>query len=330
MDNFTNDIIFGPAVITFIIVFITAALYNMLFRTNLRFEERHCFITGGSQGLGLGLALQLSKRGANVTIVSRSVENLKAALAQIEAVKISNDQKFAYISADVTKKEEVARAFDEAIEKHDGHVPEFVACCAGLSIPGLFIEQSLEIHEKQMQLNYFGTLYTVHEAVKRMVESDIKGKIVVTTSILGFLSFIGYSSYSPTKYAIRGLADSLRNELKMFGISIHTFFPGNIDSPGFENENKTKPDITKKLEGASSPMNPEACAKCLINGIEKNHVHITSDFIGEISRIGAGSSAIPNNYLIELFAKPILWSVFFIVNLFYDMDVRKFGKNYNK
>lgn len=54
--------------------------------------------------------------------------------------------------------------------------------------------------------------------------------------MMGLLGFAGYSAYAPTKFALRGLADCLRNELKQYGIGVHIFFPGNIDSPGFENE----------------------------------------------------------------------------------------------
>lgn len=69
-----------------------------------------------------------------------------------------------------------------------------------------------------------------------MRDSKIQGKIVFVSSMLGLLSFTGYSTYSPTKYALRGLADTLRNELKRYNIDVHIFFPGNIDSPGFVTE----------------------------------------------------------------------------------------------
>ena len=70
-----------------------------------------------------------------------------------------------------------------------------------------------------------------------MVESKIKdGKIVFISSVLGLMSFAGWSTYSPTKYAVRGLADTLRNELQRYSINVHIFFPGTIFTPGFEVE----------------------------------------------------------------------------------------------
>jgi 3-dehydrosphinganine reductase len=55
---------------------------------------------------------------------------------------------------------------------------------------------------------------------------------------------VGYSSYAPTKFALRGLADSLRNELCGTGVGVSIFYPSNMATPGFEQENRTKPRET--------------------------------------------------------------------------------------
>lgn len=104
------------------------------------------------------------------------------------------------------------------------------------------------------KLNYLGQVYGAHvceimspslslsdnhlqQATLRMRDAGVRnGKIVFVSSMAGLISFAGYSTYSPTKFALRGLADSLRNELKMYGIDVHIFLPGNIDSPGYVNE----------------------------------------------------------------------------------------------
>ena len=69
-----------------------------------------------------------------------------------------------------------------------------------------------------------------------MVETGKKGKFVLTASTMGLIGFAGYSSYAPTKYALRGLAESLRNEFLMYGIGVHIYYPGTMFSPGYENE----------------------------------------------------------------------------------------------
>ena len=63
-----------------------------------------------------------------------------------------------------------------------------------------------------------------------------------------------------------GLAETLRSELLLYGISVHAYFPATILSPGFEEENKTKPKITLEIEGADEGLTPAQCAKGLIKG----------------------------------------------------------------
>ena len=63
-----------------------------------------------------------------------------------------------------------------------------------------------------------------------------------------------------------GLAESLRNELILYGIDVHLFLPATIFSPGFENEQRLKPDITKKIEGPDEGLTPEQVAAQLIKG----------------------------------------------------------------
>ena len=69
-----------------------------------------------------------------------------------------------------------------------------------------------------------------------MVEHNVRGSVVFVSSVLGLFGLVGYSQYVPTKYAIRGLAESLRNELKAYGINVHCYFPATILTPGFEEE----------------------------------------------------------------------------------------------
>lgn len=64
----------------------------------------------------------------------------------------------------------------------------------------------------------------------------------------------------------KGLADSLRNELILYGISVHLFLPATILTAGFERENLTKPNLTKIIEGPDEGMTPDKVASALIKG----------------------------------------------------------------
>lgn len=143
-----------------------------------------------------------------------------------------------------------------------------------------------------------------------MRQNKIPGKIVFTGSVLSFMGMVGYSQYSPMKFAIRGkfymsfsytegLAECLRSELQMYGIQVHTYFPATILSPGLEEENKTKPAVTLEIEGDDEGLTPEACAKCLLWGLERGEFSITDGLIGKVLRISSGGCAPGNDLLMD-------------------------------
>lgn len=101
-----------------------------------------------------------------------------------------------------------------------------------------------------------------------MIRKNVKnGRIVMVSSTLGLMGMIGYTQYSPTKFALRGLAECLRQELIPYGIKTSIYFVSTIKSSGYEKENLTKPNITKMIEdGDPSDPSPEARARTLIKG----------------------------------------------------------------
>ncbi|KAI8341523.1 hypothetical protein BC941DRAFT_493301 [Chlamydoabsidia padenii] len=282
-----------------VVAIIIERLCNHLTRVKFVPSGKHCFITGGSSGLGKSLAIELAKVGADITIVARKKEELDNAVLEIKKYRHSETQKVIAISADVTSKEDVARAFDEAQTKMARN-PDCIFACAGASYPKFFLDYSLEDFDKAIQLNYLGQVYVAHMAATRMRDSGIKGgKIVFVSSMLGMLSFAGYGSYSPTKYAVRGLADTLRNELQQYGIGVHIFFPGGIQSPGFDKENETKPDVTKEIEGANEPQTPEDCAKSLMKGLYAGHYMIMVDLLSNLLRCTTRGVSPSNNFFLD-------------------------------
>jgi 3-dehydrosphinganine reductase len=101
-----------------------------------------------------------------------------------------------------------------------------------------------------------------------MIADQIRdGRIVMVASTLGLMGLIGYAQYSPTKFAIRGLAECLRQEFLPYGIGVSVYFVSTIHSPGYEAENKTKPKITRMIEdGEASDASPKARAAQLMKG----------------------------------------------------------------
>lgn len=118
------------------------------------------------------------------------------------------------------------------------------------------------------------------------------------SSTLGLTGMIGYSQYAPTKFALRGLAECLRQELLPQGIAVHVYYVATIDSPGHAQENITKPAITKLIEeGDWSDYSPASRAKTLIQGIAKGHFSISSDLITEVFRCSARGASPGNTFI---------------------------------
>ncbi|KAF9585247.1 3-dehydrosphinganine reductase [Lunasporangiospora selenospora] len=284
-------------------------LYNLIKGSQFNPKGKHVYVTGGSIGLGRAVAIDLAKKGANVTIVARNEGPLKETIELMKKAAAARKeqlvQTFHYVSADVTDKTQAIRALDEAASAHGGQVPEIIITCAGSAIPKLFVEATTDEFEHQMKLNYFGTLYTVHEGVKRMVDANIKGTVVFVSSAMGLIGFAGYTPYSPTKFAVRGLAENLRNELMLYGIKTHIYYPGNMFTPGFENENKVKPLVTREIEG-SGGLTPEDACKGMMKGLRKGYFSITTDFDTSFLRVSSKGVTPMNNvgldYILHIFA----------------------------
>ncbi|KAF9070772.1 oxidoreductase [Rhodocollybia butyracea] len=278
-------------------------------------KGQHCYVTGGSSGLGLALAIALTKRGADVSIVARNEERLSEALAQMESYSFS-----------LTDSESSDAALEEASKPHDGILPHAVFLCAGASRPGFFVEEDAKSLQWGMENAYWVQAYTALAYTKRIARDKTAGKIVFVASVLGYMSLIGYSSYAPGKHALRGLAETLRSELLLYDSTVHIMFPGNIDSPGFIEENRTKPRITAEIDSTSKPESPEVLAEGLIHAVQCGDFHITPDILGNIFRSSTIGATPHNNILLDGVYASIGW----IGLPFWRRDVDKSVLNHRK
>lgn len=230
------------------------------------------FITGGSEGIGKAIAAEFVRLGANVVILARTEAKLRAAVAELEAGRRDAGQQVAFQTMDVTDYSGVRESIGQAAAKFG--TPAFLVCCAGASHPGYFLEQEPEVFERTMRLNYMGGVHTIKAVAPLMRESG-GGHIMIVASAAAVVSFIGYSSYAPTKYALRGLADSLRSELNGFGIRVAICYPPDTDTPGFKEENKTKPPECVASFPADA-YSPESVARQSVWSLLAGDYHIQS------------------------------------------------------
>lgn len=125
-------------------------------------------------------------------------------------------------ACDLTDPSAAASTLHSACRVHGGAAPDSLFACAGGAVPGLFADMGADEHWKCMEWNFRTCLNTVHEGVRAMKEAGPRAaaasggrrSVVLTSSVLALMSFTGYSSYSPSKYAIRGASSPSSSPLR--------------------------------------------------------------------------------------------------------------------
>ena len=281
------------------------------------------FITGGSEGIGLCLGEEFSRRGANVVLMARTMSKLEVAVAQLKKVALNKDQKFAAYSIDVTNLESVKKGISAA-HKEFG-TPDYLVSSAGASFPGYFLEQDTSIFENNMNLNYMGTVNVVKTVAPLMVSND-GGRIMIVSSAAGICGFIGFSTYSPTKWALRGLADVLRNELSGFNIKVSICYPPDTDTPGFKREMEIKPEECKNCFPAT-PYSPEAVANQTIHSFLQGDYHIQSADVIQNLLVSSMSGVTPRAFFfLELILQPLIVLVQTPFYMWFDYQASLYAK----
>lgn len=230
------------------------------------YENKLALVTGGSSGIGLALAKGIITRGGSVAILARHKEMLEDALAELRKVVINPDQKVLAINADVTLAEKLNVALTKF--KADAGIPDIVINSAGVAHPGKFTSLDPEIFHWMMDVNYFGTVNVLKNMLPEMQQRH-SGSVVNISSIAGFIGVYGYSAYGASKFAVRGLSDVLRSELKPYGLKVSVVFPPDTQTPQLEYESKFKPFITKEVGGSASLMTAEAVAGEILDRVAK-------------------------------------------------------------
>ena len=240
------------------------------------FQNRRVFITGGSSGIGLALAETLVQQGAHVCIVSRKSAGIKAAVKRLRELAPANAANITGYTADVGSYRQLKSVYRKY--RRDFGVPHVLFNCAGFSRPGY--AHSLPLHQfyRQMETNFYGTVHGVRILSDDWIKRGEGGVIVNVASLAGFLGVFGFSAYSPTKFAVMGFSEVLRQELAAYKIRVHVACPPDTATPGLKTENDGKPYETVALSGTAKLMSARAVAESILAGVRRNRFVILSNF----------------------------------------------------
>jgi len=189
-------------------------------------QGRTAIVTGGSRGIGRGIAETFAAAGINVVITGRSQVDVDAAVTALADApgKVSG------VAADVTSPDDCKKVVAAAVERHGAL--DIVCANAGIFPSARLEDMTPEDLEEVLGVNFKGTVYIIQAALSALTDSG-HGRIVVTSSITGpFTGYPGWSHYGASKAAQLGFIRTAAMELAPKNITVNAVLPGNIMTEG--------------------------------------------------------------------------------------------------
>jgi NAD(P)-dependent dehydrogenase (short-subunit alcohol dehydrogenase family) len=222
---------------------------------------RVAFITGGAGGIGFGMARAFVAEGMRVVLADLREADLTA-LPPGTATSVH---------VDVTDRASVDAAVDAAVERF-GAI-DVVCANAGIGGGGGHVAaDEYAVWRRVMGVNLDGVVHTVKATVPAMRARRVGGHVVITSSVAGVTALpFEFGAYTTSKFAVRGLGESLRLSLAEEGIGVSILCPGLTDTDILEEENR---DGNVEFERVAGAMDPIEVGWAVVRGIRENAPYI--------------------------------------------------------
>jgi 3-oxoacyl-[acyl-carrier protein] reductase len=186
-------------------------------------KEAKAIVTGGSSGIGKETARQIINAGGKVVIAARTEATLNNAANEIGATPIQ---------CDVSKEKQVINLVSEAIEAMDGY--NVLINNAGYGHFSKLVDLSAAEFEEQLRVNTIGAMMMARETAKHFIEHDY-GNIINVSSTAGKRGFEGGTAYVASKFALGGMTECWRSELRQHNIRVMQINPSEVQTRFSEN-----------------------------------------------------------------------------------------------
>jgi len=237
------------------------------------YKNKHVYITGGSSGIGLEIARKLCSYGANLTIIARNSAKLDDARRDIEQFKVSSGQFIRCLSVDVSNNADLSRVISQAIKEFGA--PDILINSAGIISCDYLGNISYDTFDAVMKINLYGTRNMIAEVLPAMKKG---AHIVIISSMAGLVGMCGYTAYGTSKFALVGLAECLRGELKQRGIYLTLVCPPEIDTPMLLDEMKTMPYESRILKNMAGQVKLESVVAHLLRAVTRKKFMMVPGF----------------------------------------------------
>lgn len=234
-----------------------------------RLQNRVAVVTGAGSGIGRGLAHTFADRGCRLAIQDVNPERI----GEVADALKSRGVEVLYEAFDVSDADAMA-AFAERVRVEQGGA-HIVVNNAGVSLSGDFLDLSLEDWEWIVGINLWGVVHGSRNFLPQLLEQD-EGHLVNISSIFGVIAIPSQSAYCATKFAVRGLTETLRIELANTNVGVTSVHPGaintNIVVDSRHNFGDKEARRTRKI--LEKGMDPARAAQHIVRAIERNQVRL--------------------------------------------------------
>ena len=183
--------------------------------------DKVVLITGGSKGIGYGVAQSLMQQGARVAITSRSQDSADEAASQLNE---AGQGEALGVAADVRSMDSQQQAVDTVVDKW-GAIDVLVAN-AGLGHFASIKEMTADQWNEVIDTNLTGVFYSIKASLAALTKSQ--GYIITISSLAGTNFFAGGSAYNASKFGLTGFTQSVMLDLRQDGIKVTTIMPGSV------------------------------------------------------------------------------------------------------
>jgi NAD(P)-dependent dehydrogenase (short-subunit alcohol dehydrogenase family) len=251
----------------------------------MNLQNRTAVITGAASGIGRGIAVSLARRGCNVALADVNDAGLAetarmAASAQTDLTKQAAPRSALRISQhhlDVADRRAVAAFPAAVLAAHPG--VDVLVNNAGVAVGGMFEAVSEEDFEWLFEINFWGVVRMTRAFLPLLRKSD-DARVVNLSSIYGIISPPGETSYSASKFAVRGFSHSLRHELAGSKVGVTVVHPGGVATSIADSARVPKDmppeEIARRraLAKKALRMPPATAGEIIVQGIERRSARV--------------------------------------------------------